>query len=133
MARGFKFSFHVSLVTAAIIYIYLSTVFVFIDQWVGLGSSPGMMNAAAFTFLAVMCIYSYRLAIFTDPGRVPSSFVPDIEDSERQIHEIKRKVTFLFLTNFQSQYTCMCVCKCMLIDLKNVSLNAFIYLDVVFL
>lgn len=109
MARGFKFSFHVSLVTAAIIYIYLSTVFVFIDQWVGLGSSPGMMNAAAFTFLAVMCIYSYRLAIFTDPGRVPSSFVPDIEDSERQIHEIKRKVTFLFLTNFQS-YVHLHVC-----------------------
>lgn len=91
MARGFKISFHVSLVTVAIVYIYLSTVFVFIDQWVGLGSSPGMMNATAFTFLAVMCIYSYRLAIFTDPGRVPSSFVPDIEDSERQIHEIKRK------------------------------------------
>ncbi|PIN17064.1 putative DHHC-type Zn-finger protein [Handroanthus impetiginosus] len=91
MTRGCKFSFHVCVVLAAITYIYFSTVLVFIDRWFGLWSSPGMLHAAAFTFLAVMCISCYRLAIYTDPGRVPGSFVPDIEDSDNPIHEIKRK------------------------------------------
>ncbi|GFQ04776.1 probable protein s-acyltransferase 16 [Phtheirospermum japonicum] len=91
MARACKFSFHVGVVIAAITYIYLSTVFVFIDRWFGLWSSPGMLHAAAFTFLAVMCVASYRRAIFTDPGRVPTTFVPDVEDSGNPIHEIKRK------------------------------------------
>lgn len=127
MLRGFKFSFHVSLVTAAIIYIYLSTVFVFVDQWFGLRSSPGMMNVAAFTFLAVMCIYSYWLAVFTDPGRVPVSFAPDVEGSEKQIQEIKRKVPFLFLINFSILCTLACVCKCMFLNFQNISLNAFLY------
>ncbi|KZV27631.1 zinc finger family protein [Dorcoceras hygrometricum] len=89
--RRSKFSFHVIVVTAAIAYIYLSTVFVYIDQWFGLGSSPGMLSAAVYTFLAVTCIFCYRRAIFTDPGRVPTTFVPDVEDSDSQIHEIKRK------------------------------------------
>ncbi|KAL3642487.1 putative protein S-acyltransferase 16 [Castilleja foliolosa] len=91
MARACKLSFHVGLVIAAIIYVYLSTVFVFIDRWFGIWSSPGMLNAAAFTFLAVMCVASYRRAIFTDPGRVPANFEPDVEDSGNPIHEIKRK------------------------------------------
>ncbi|XP_051131009.1 probable protein S-acyltransferase 16 [Andrographis paniculata] len=91
MKRGCKFSFHVGAVIAAIIYIYFSTVFVFIDRCFALGSSPGTLHAAAFTFLAVMCVSSYRLAIYTDPGRVPSDFMPDIENSDNPIHEIKRK------------------------------------------
>ncbi|KAL1545599.1 putative protein S-acyltransferase 16 [Salvia divinorum] len=91
MGRTCKFSFHVAVVVTAIFYIYFSTVFVFIDRWFGLGSSPGMLNAAVFTFIAVVSISSYRRAIFTDPGRVPSSFVPDVEDADSPIHEIKRK------------------------------------------
>lgn len=50
------------------------------------------MNAVVFTAVALMCITSYALAILTDPGRVPSTYMPDIEDSENPIHEIKRKV-----------------------------------------
>lgn len=50
------------------------------------------MNAVVFTAVALMCIINYALAIFTDPGRVPSTYMPDIEDSENPIHEIKRKV-----------------------------------------
>ncbi|KAG6437160.1 hypothetical protein SASPL_102071 [Salvia splendens] len=92
MGQPCKFSFHVAVVAAAIFYIYLSTVFVFIDRWFGLGSSPGMLNAAVFTFIALVSISSYRRAIYTDPGRVPSSFVPDVEDPDSPIHEIKRKV-----------------------------------------
>ncbi|XP_009782344.1 putative protein S-acyltransferase 16 [Nicotiana tabacum] len=91
MKRGSKFSFHVIVVIAAIAFIYFSTVFVFIDQWFGLWSSPGMLNAVFFTVVAAMCISNYALAIYTDPGHVPSSFVPDIEDPEHIVHEIKRK------------------------------------------
>lgn len=91
MARSYKFSFHVAAVTVAISYIYFSTMLVFIDQWFGLWTSPGIMNAVVFTGVAVMCVYSYSVAVFTDPGRVPSSFVPDIEDPENPVHEIKRK------------------------------------------
>lgn len=99
MKRGSGFSFHVTVVIAAIAFIYFSTVFVFIDQWFGLWSSPGMLNAVFFTVVAVMCISNYALAIYTDPGQVPSSFVPDVEDPDNIVHEIKRKV-FPFLSVF---------------------------------
>ncbi|KAH0721676.1 hypothetical protein KY290_006681 [Solanum tuberosum] len=91
MKRGSGFSFHVTVVIAAIAFIYFSTVFVFIDQWFGLWSSPGMLNAVFFTVVAAMCISNYALAIYTDPGQVPSSFVPDVEDPDNIVHEIKRK------------------------------------------
>ncbi|XVF08117.1 hypothetical protein REPUB_Repub06bG0198100 [Reevesia pubescens] len=91
MKKGFSFSLPVTIVVSAIVFIYFSTVFIFIDHWFGLMTSPGLMNAVVFTAVAVMCVFNYRFAIFTDPGRVPSTFMPDIEDSEVPIHEIKRK------------------------------------------
>ncbi|KAL2464872.1 putative protein S-acyltransferase 16 [Abeliophyllum distichum] len=91
MLRGCGFSFHITLVTTTITYIYFSTVLVFIDQWFGLGSLLGMLNAAIFTLLAFMCIYSCYLAAFTDPSWVLASFVPDVQGSNNPIHEIKRK------------------------------------------
>lgn len=90
MAKGTE-SAHVIVVSLTIVYIYFSTVFVFMDKWFGVCSSPGIMNGIVFTAVAVMCIYNYVLAMFTDPGRVPPSFAPDIEDSDHPIHEIKRK------------------------------------------
>ncbi|XP_047316463.1 probable protein S-acyltransferase 16 [Impatiens glandulifera] len=84
MKQRFRFSFPVTVVIAAIIYIYVSTVLVFVDQWFGLSSSPGIINAVAFTALALLCIYSYTIALFTDPGRVTSSFVPDVEDKLKE-------------------------------------------------
>ncbi|KAI3677512.1 hypothetical protein L6452_36776 [Arctium lappa] len=91
MASSSKLSPHVIVVSLAIVYVYLSTIFVFVKQWFGLGSSPGIMNTVSFTAVAVMCICNYVVAMFTDPGRVPASFIPDIEDSDHPIHEIKRK------------------------------------------
>ncbi|PPE00116.1 hypothetical protein GOBAR_DD02906 [Gossypium barbadense] len=90
MKRGFSFS--VTVVVSAIVFIYFCTVFVFIDRWFGLMTSPGIMNAIAFTGVAFMCVLNYAYAILADPGRVPSSFMPDIEDPEVPIHEIKRKL-----------------------------------------
>ncbi|XP_038906305.1 probable protein S-acyltransferase 16 isoform X1 [Benincasa hispida] len=104
MKRGFTFSPPVTVVVLAISFIYFSTLFVFIDRWFGLMSSPGIMNAIVFTAVALMCITNYALAIFTDPGRVPSTYMPDIEDSENPIHEIKRKGGDLRYCQKCSQY-----------------------------
>ncbi|KAL0555581.1 hypothetical protein IC582_009531 [Cucumis melo] len=104
MKRGFTFSPPVTVVVLAISFIYFSTVFIFIDRWFGLTSSPGIMNATVFTAVTLMCITNYALAIFTDPGRVPSTYMPDIEDSENPIHEIKRKGGDLRYCQKCSQY-----------------------------
>lgn len=95
MKRGLGFSLPVTVVVLAIVFIYFSTVFVFIDRWFGLMSSPGIMNAVVFTTVALMCVFNYAVAIFTDPGRVSSTYMPDIEDSDNPVHEIKRKVQYL--------------------------------------
>ncbi|XP_022971502.1 probable protein S-acyltransferase 16 [Cucurbita maxima] len=104
MKRAFSFSPSVAVVVLAISFIYFSTIFIFIDRWFGLMSSPGIMNAVVFTAVALMCIANYVLAIFTDPGRVPSTYMPDIEDSENPIHEIKRKGGDLRYCQKCSQY-----------------------------
>ncbi|GKV05865.1 hypothetical protein SLEP1_g17820 [Rubroshorea leprosula] len=91
MKRGCSFSFHTAAVFSAIAFIYFSTIFIFIERWFGLMSSPGIMNAVVFTGVAGMCIFNYAGAIRKDPGRVLSSYVPDIEDAQNPVHEIKRK------------------------------------------
>ncbi|KAL2934279.1 putative protein S-acyltransferase 16 [Bienertia sinuspersici] len=89
--KNLKVTFPVLMVFSGICYIYFTTVFVFIDRWFGLFSSPGLMNAAVFTAIAAISVFNYSIALFRDPGRVPSSFIPDIEDSQNQIQEVKRK------------------------------------------
>ncbi|CAN1135194.1 Probable protein S-acyltransferase 16 [Linum perenne] len=91
MKRRPRFSLPVIVVLLVITFIYFATVFVFVDRWFGLMSSPGLMNAAVFTAVAIMCIFNYCAATMTDPGRVPSTYLPDIEDADNPIHEIKRK------------------------------------------
>lgn len=91
MKRRPGFSLPVTVVVLAIIYIYFSSVFVFLDRWLGLMSSPGIMNVVVFTAVAVMCVYNYAVAVFRDPGCVPSTYLPDIEDLDNPVHEIKRK------------------------------------------
>ncbi|KAK3138584.1 hypothetical protein QOZ80_5AG0370760 [Eleusine coracana subsp. coracana] len=78
-------------VFAAIGYVYYTTVFVAVARWLGLATAAGVANAAAFTALAAACVATYALAVSRDPGRVPPDFVPDVEDTESAIHEIKRK------------------------------------------
>ncbi|CAL2268099.1 unnamed protein product [Prunus armeniaca] len=91
MTRSLSFSLPVTVVVLAIAYIYFSTVFIFIDRWFGLMSSPGLLNATVFTGVALMCVFNYTISVFRDPGRVPSTYMPDVEDSGNPIHEIKRK------------------------------------------
>ncbi|XP_072997151.1 probable protein S-acyltransferase 16 [Typha latifolia] len=75
----------------AIGYVYYTTVFVVIESWFGLSTAAGLANAVAFTVVAVVCVVTYGMAVLKDPGRVPVSFAPDVEDQENAVHEIKRK------------------------------------------
>ena len=76
-------------------FVFYSTVFVVIESWMGLATAAGLANAAIFSLLAAMCVGTYVAAFRRDPGGVPSSYSPDIEDPEVSIHEVKRKVRFL--------------------------------------
>ena len=71
------------------VFVYYTTIVVFIDDWVGLQSSPGTLNAIIFTLLASLCLFSFFVCVLTDPGRVPSSYVPDVEG-----HEFSKDVSF---------------------------------------
>lgn len=97
---GVRFSLPVTVVVLAISYIYFSTIFIYIERWFGLLSSPGIMNAVVFTGVAAMCVFNYTIALLMDPGRVPATYMPDIEDSESPVHEIKRKVQSQLLSWF---------------------------------
>ncbi|KAJ4795859.1 S-acyltransferase [Rhynchospora pubera] len=72
-------------------YVYYTTVFVAIEGWLRLSTAAGLANAAGFTLLTLVCIATYTTAVVKDPGRVPASFVPDLERPNTAIHEIKRK------------------------------------------
>uniref|UniRef100_A0A7N0RI42 S-acyltransferase n=1 Tax=Kalanchoe fedtschenkoi TaxID=63787 RepID=A0A7N0RI42_KALFE len=91
MARTCSFSLPVAVVVSVICYIYTTTILVFLDRWLGLVTSPGIINAFLFTSLAMLCVYTYAIAIFTDPGTVPATFTPDVEDKDNLVQEIKRK------------------------------------------
>nr|GMD10681.1 probable protein S-acyltransferase 16 [Ipomoea batatas] len=86
---GAKLSFRISSVISCIIFVYFATVFGFIERCFGLCSSLGMLNAVSFTAVVLLGICSYSVAMFTDPGRVPASYMPTEHDDT--IHEIKRK------------------------------------------
>ncbi|KAK4754560.1 hypothetical protein SAY87_002664 [Trapa incisa] len=65
-------------------FVYYVTVFFFIADWVGLQSSAGSLNAIIFTSLICYCLFSFFVCVLTDPGRVPSSYVPDVEVSDQE-------------------------------------------------
>ncbi|KAL0929191.1 hypothetical protein M5K25_001135 [Dendrobium thyrsiflorum] len=79
------------LVLALIGYAYYVTVFCVIEDWLGLRTASGLGNAATFTAFAIMCLTTYAIAVLRDAGHVPSSFMPDMEDPQVVVHEIKRK------------------------------------------
>eukprot|EP00250_Pteridium_aquilinum_P007129 c16913_g1_i1 orf=252-1130(+) len=87
MGRGSCSSAPVVLVGALVAMVYYTVVFVVIEEWLGMRSASGLLNALLFTCLTLMALFSYLLAIFRDPGRVPHSYMPDVEDH----HEVKRK------------------------------------------
>ncbi|KAH9703901.1 putative protein S-acyltransferase 15 [Citrus sinensis] len=61
-------------------FVYYITIFIFIKDWAGLQTSAGLLNALIFTLLLCLCVFSFSVAVATDPGHVPSAYVPDVED-----------------------------------------------------
>lgn len=76
-------------------FVYYTTVFIFIENWVGLQSSAGSLNALIFTLLVSLCLFSFFVCVLTDPGRVPASYIPDVEESGVADEERRKNVSFI--------------------------------------
>lgn len=78
--------------------LYYGTVFIFLDDWIGLtNSTTGYTNVVIFTLLASFTLYSFLVCVLTDPGSVPSGYFPDIENHDgsdqesRQAEALKKR------------------------------------------
>lgn len=72
MKRGRSGWIPVVLVSKYMGLAYYWTIFVFMEDWLS-------FNALVFTFFVCMCALSLVSCVATDPGHVPSSFLPEIE------------------------------------------------------
>lgn len=71
-------------------FIYYITIFIFLEDWLGLHSSSGSLNTLIFSVLSCFTLFSFLVCATTDPGRVPSEYVPDIEHSDASDQESKK-------------------------------------------
>nr|CAB3448351.1 unnamed protein product [Digitaria exilis] len=69
---------------ALMVLVYYSTLFVFLDHWLGLATPAGAAHAAAISLAVAACFLSFVCAAAADPGSVPSSFAPDAEAAQGQ-------------------------------------------------
>ncbi|KAK3033929.1 hypothetical protein RJ639_032361 [Escallonia herrerae] len=76
-------------------FVYLVTVFIFIEDWKGLRSTAGSLNAMIFTVLASLSLLSFLVCVLTDPGGVPPAYMPDIEHSGDSDPVAKKSVAHL--------------------------------------
>ena len=76
-------------------FVYYITLFVFIEDWVGLQSSAGSLNALIFTFFSSLCLVSFLASVLIDPGQVPASYVPDLEQTRASDQQPNKNVSFL--------------------------------------
>lgn len=68
-------------------FVYYITVFIFIEDWVGLQSSAGTLNVMIFTLIASLCLFSFLVCVLKEPGYVPSPYVPDVEGAAVPPHQ----------------------------------------------
>ena len=87
-------SLPVLLVIALVSLVYYTVMFLVIEEWLGMSSASGLFNALSFSLITFMAIISYGFCIFRDPGKVPHSYMPDVEDEHVSLHEVKRKVSY---------------------------------------
>ena len=78
-------------------FVYYITIFVFMEDWVGLQSSAGSLNSLIFSFLSFLCLFSFFSCVLIDPGRVPASYIPDVEESWGSDKETDKNVSVLCL------------------------------------
>lgn len=96
-------------------FVYI-TVLLLIHDWVGLYTSPGILNASFFTILCSLCLFSFLVCVLKDPGFVPPSYHPDLE----HIHVINRAsgkdvsklVVFFCLFSWNSYVEMFKLCCC---------------------
>ncbi|KAJ7199299.1 hypothetical protein O6H91_04G009800 [Diphasiastrum complanatum] len=84
-------SLPVFVVLLVIGFVYHTIMFLVIEPWLSLRTVSGLFNGTLFTMLSFMVLLSYGLAVLRDPGQVPASYMPEIEDSDTVLHEVKRK------------------------------------------
>jgi palmitoyltransferase len=70
---------------AFIALVYYSTLFVFLDHWLGLATPAGAAHAAAVSLAVAACFFAFVCAAAADPGSVPASFAPDAEAAQGQV------------------------------------------------
>ncbi|XP_020600080.1 probable protein S-acyltransferase 15 [Phalaenopsis equestris] len=80
--KGKFMSLPVLTVIFMMFYVYCATVFVLLQDWLSLNSSLGLTNAIIFSFLTFMCLIAFLASVFIDPGGVPSSFAPEMENPQ---------------------------------------------------
>ncbi|CAM8899010.1 hypothetical protein QQ045_005330 [Rhodiola kirilowii] len=73
-------SFPVILVLLVIAFEYYGTVFILIESWLGLRSYAGSWNGIIYTLVAFLAVVSFVACVLTEPGHVPSGYVPDVEN-----------------------------------------------------
>jgi hypothetical protein len=81
-------------VSAFVCFVYYTVVFLVIgDESWRRGTVPHVL---LFTGLTLMAMLSYALSILRDPGSVPRTFTPDVEERQhhnpQSLHQAKRKV-----------------------------------------
>ncbi|KAM0948303.1 putative protein S-acyltransferase [Dioscorea sansibarensis] len=117
----------VVIVFLIIVYLYYATVFVVIDNWLGLNSSVGFFNAVLFSGLTAMTVLTYIMAISSDPGTVPLRYRPDLENPDIPLHEIKKVFVFAVIVLFIRFYVLLvCLCsneECCLVFFFHTRLN----------
>lgn len=73
-------------------FVYHTVVVLVIHPWLNVSTASGFANVALLTILCTMALLSYTLAVVRDPGYIPSSYLPDLEDEGVALQEVKRKV-----------------------------------------
>ncbi|XP_044460475.1 probable protein S-acyltransferase 15 [Mangifera indica] len=80
-------------------FVYKATIFGFVKDRFGLGTSNVFLNALFFSFLAFLCLFSSFMSVVTDPGHIPPSYVPDVENNVASGQESNKPVSS-FMTLF---------------------------------
>lgn len=83
-------SIHILCVLIFVGFLYYFTIFIFLDDLLSLQSSAGKFHSFFFTFMASLCVFSFFVCVLKDPGGVPFSYLPDVEDHEASDQESKR-------------------------------------------
>lgn len=104
-------SIHILCVLIFVGFLYYFTIFVFLDDLLSLQSSAGKFHSFFFTSMASLCVFSFFVCVLKDPGGVPFSYLPDVEDHEASDQESKRSVSFLVIkiVSFTTSFCNQCV------------------------